>query len=410
MRYGAGTYYRLDQPFNAMELAGQPCFPILDDGSASIPTEKRKLAWAYSDLVVLFSTFGNGSNENMRLMRNWRPGRLTDGTIQHPPTFIVDLDDMMWDVPPTADSFRQFGIKRSNGTLLQPGDNVTISMDGGPHRVLFEDGSKGFNIAENLARLSRYREELLLADAITVTTPYLANYVKQEVDRDAYVLPNCVVFDEFPVVELADHSPKVRILWYGSTSHFEDLWPIQEALRDVVRRHPNIELVLWGSAYSWLVEHIPPEQLRFEPWVPYFEFKGRLACMNHDINLAPLVDKKFSLGRSAIKWYESSSLPKPVCTLAANVGEFEREMTDGTNGLLYNTPDEFAEKLELLIQDAELRQRLAHNAKEWMLENRDAIKWAPKRFAIYQDIREAAKRARPFIETVTEMPTDAKPE
>jgi glycosyltransferase involved in cell wall biosynthesis len=57
--------------------------------------------------------------------------------------------------------------------------------------------------------------------------------------------------------------------------------------------------------------------------------------------------------------------------LASNYGPY-KEIEDGKTGLLYDTPEEFVQKLSVLIENAELRKTLADGAKEWVRANRFA--------------------------------------
>jgi glycosyltransferase involved in cell wall biosynthesis len=122
-------------------------------------------------------------------------------------------------------------------------------------------------------------------------------------------------------------------------------------------------------------------------WVDHGAHYLKLATIDYDINIIPLVENKFNLGKSALKWYESSALNKPVCTLAADVGPY-KEIEHGKTGLLFNGEDDFVEKIGALIENEKLRRELAQNAHDWVWENRDAEKWAPKLMGLMVELRE----------------------
>jgi hypothetical protein len=125
-----------------------------------------------------------------------------------------------------------------------------------------------------------------------------------------------------------------------------------------------------------------------------------------------LQDHVFNRCRSAIKFYESAVLKKPVACLAQNTGAYKAEIQDGETGLLFNDPDEFESQLSLLIEDTVERKRLAANAKDWVAENRDARKLVPGWVAYWQELRETRKREQPHVSDAEwlEIEAEAKAE
>ena len=85
-----------------------------------------------------------------------------------------------------------------------------------------------------------------------------------------------------------------------------------------------------------------------------------------DINLAPLVDNVFNQAKSEIKWLEAALVKVP--TLASHLGSFEEMIEDERTGLLAQ-PEEWYQKLEMLIENAEQRKVIAENAYRFVLEH-----------------------------------------
>ena len=117
--------------------------------------------------------------------------------------------------------------------------------------------------------------------------------------------------------------------------------------------------------------------------------------IGHDISLAPLSANVFNNCRSAIKFYEASVLKNPAATLAQNTGPYKDEIIDGETALLFDTPEDFETQLSLLIEDATERKRLAANAKDWVSENRDAMKRVPEVVAYWEELREEKRWEQP---------------
>jgi hypothetical protein len=53
--------------------------------------------------------------------------------------------------------------------------------------------------------------------------------------------------------------------------------------------------------------------------------------------------------------------------------------------MLYATGEEFAEKLEVLITQEQLRRGLAESARRWVWQERDAARWAGRLEEIFTE-------------------------
>jgi len=277
---------------------------------------------------------------------------------------------------------------------LVPGDRLTTNDADGNTIVLWEDGEPcppagaNFNIQQNIQRVNRLHQTARSMHGVTVASEELAKYFR-EVHKceEVYFFPNTVVPEDYPQPRLQPHK-KVRILWQGGMSHMIDWYPLRDALKTVAQRNPDVTFVIWGTVFPWVHSVIPAEQLELHQWVPYDAYKPLRSIIDVDINLCPLADNIFNRCKSAIKWYESTLTPSFEATLASDVAPYHGEIEDGVTGLLYSTPDEFVEKLEILIQNAELRRDLNKAAKTWVMENRHYSVTVPKLLEWYMMLRD----------------------
>jgi hypothetical protein len=82
-----------------------------------------------------------------------------------------------------------------------------------------------------------------------------------------------------------------------------------------------------------------------------------------DVNLAPLAgDKIFNEAKSAIKWLEAALTRTP--TVASASEPFREAIDDHRTGMLADTPADWTRLLIELIDDAGLRHRIGHAARE----------------------------------------------
>jgi glycosyltransferase involved in cell wall biosynthesis len=102
-----------------------------------------------------------------------------------------------------------------------------------------------------------------------------------------------------------------------------------------------------------------------------------------DIGLAPLVDDKFTICKSHIKWMEYAMCDIP-CVASKTYPYYKiiqetNTIVDGETGFLCETQKEWIDKLSKLIESEKLRKKIFINAqnyikKEWQWESQ-AYKW-----------------------------------
>lgn len=399
-KHSASFYYRLQVPLETAAVLGLPVKSIIDHNDANISAEERVSHFCEADLIYLYQPIGEQPINNFRGIQSFLPSK-RDGEWKYPPSIVVETDDNLMNVSPLNQAFKSLGIRDMNGNLIPLGHHVGV-VQGGEKKILWADGENGFSLSKNRQTIASWKKILEMADQVQCSTPNVEKSIRREVTpRRTRVFPNLVRFDHYPQVDLANDSYRVKILWQGGIAHYEDWYPLREQLGRITAKYPQVEWIIWGAQFPWVNELIPPNRLTYMDWCPYPEYKLRLCMIGHDISLAPLSDNIFNECRSGIKFYEASVLKKPAATLAQNTGAYKEEVIDGETALLFNTPEEFEEKLSRLIEDVIFRKNLAANAKQWVSENRDAMKVVPSIVESWEQLREERKREQPHV-------TDAK--
>lgn len=400
-KHSASFYYRIAVPlFTARDL-GLPVRAVIDEQSCLVSAEERIKQFTEADMLLLYQPIGSDPVFNVRALQSILPSK-RDGEWKWPPTVMIESDDNLFNVSPLNQAFKNLGIRDMEGNLIPPTSSdgrpmqIGVAKDG-EKDVLWQHGKNGFDLIQNRQRMSGYKKVLQMADAVTCSTPGVQAAIEKEViPRRIQVFPNLVRLDHYEQVDLAQND-KVTILWQGGIAHYEDWYPLREALGNIVRKYPQVHFKIWGALFPWAKELIPPDRYTFIDWCSYQEYKLRLVMMGHDISLAPLTPNVFNDCRSAIKFYEASVMKRPAATLAQNTGAYKREIVPGETGLLWDTPEEFEDKLSLLIEDATERKRLAANAKDWVAQNRDAMKEVPKQVRFWEQVREERKQEQPHM-------------
>ncbi len=244
-------------------------------------------------------------------------------------------------------------------------------------RIDVIDGIRSEALAESTVsdRYERIRQTMLSADLCTVTTEELAQHARAA-DMAVFVLPNGYDEKTLTVSRLAARhraaSPGDGLLRIGyaggSRTHQRDFSVCAAAVTGILRARQNVRLVLFRDPTSGL------------PLVDLAEFPGLaeledcvewrdlvparrlpLEVARFDINLAPLeVGNPFCEAKSELKYFDAALAG--VCTVASPTGPFRRVIRHAKNGFLAQSDDEWRSTLTQLLDDADLRKRMAQSA------------------------------------------------
>lgn len=395
----ASFFYRLTTPLQTAAQLGLPIKSIIDTHDAGMTSEDRVRLFCEADLIYLYQPVGEVALNNIRGVQSFLPSK-REGEWKWAPSVVIETDDNLFNVSPLNQAFKGLGIRDMNGNLIPFGHHIGVA-ESGEKRVLWKDGENGFSLAKNRQTIASYRKILEMADAVQCSTPEVALAVDREVStRRTKVFPNLVRFDHYPQIGIERDPSQVRILWQGGIAHYEDWYPLREVLGRITRKYPQVHWFIWGAQYPWVNELIPAHRYTFQDWSAYEEYKLRRVMVGDDISLAPLSDNVFNRCRSAIKFYEASVSKYPAATLAQRTGPYKSEIIEGETALLFGDPEEFEVQLSRLIEDVTLRKTLGANAKDWVSQNRDAMKEVPKQIAFWEQMREERRTEQPHVTDV----------
>lgn len=218
---------------------------------------------------------------------------------------VIDIDDNIFDVSPNSPSYEAY----------QPGAeprNVAIQM-------------------------------IQWADAVTVSTPALKEAYAPYNDN-IFVLQNYQDMDDWIGIKRPQPGSRFVIGWAGSSSHYDDLKLIEQPIKRILRKNPDVVFRILGLMPDFL-EGVAGVEFRND-WVDIQHYPAKLAELNFDVGLVPLTDTAFNRGKSNIKWQEYSMLEIP--TIASKVGEYRRTPVVQT-AFLANTSAQWEKYLQHAI-------------------------------------------------------------
>lgn len=156
-------------------------------------------------------------------------------------------------------------------------------------------------------------------------------------------------------------------IFYGSgtKTHDADFQVVASALARLMEKHPYVRLTIIG--YLSL-----PDSLT--PYIDRIDRVGLLSNVNvyweflsqADINIAPLKQELFNDCKSEIKWMEAAVLGVP--SVVSGTQMYVEVLQDGVDAMIAYTPEEWFDKLNLLVSNTELRCAIAQELRKRLVE------------------------------------------
>jgi glycosyltransferase involved in cell wall biosynthesis len=206
----------------------------------------------------------------------------------------------------------------------------------------------------NLIKMLKY------AKSVTVTTPYLAEYVKN-FNQNVHIITGPIDSSLYTPSK-KDHGNKIVIGWIGSpvtTKYVED---ISEVFIKLQKKYSNIEFHLIG-AKKFDLENV---NIKFLDWSEETETE---LLSDFDIGIMPLTDDKWSKGKGGLKILQYFAMSIPV--VCSPIGINNQLIMQGKNGFGAKSTEDWIVSLETLINNEDLRKEMGMNGRKQLEENYD---------------------------------------
>lgn len=225
---------------------------------------------------------------------------------------------------------------------------------------------------ESFAKRILFKRNLRKAKALFSTSKVMAIETKKYTNKEVNVVPFGVDVDRFKNLNLEKTTDRIVI---GIVKTLEDKYGISfliSAFNQVVNKNKNqsFELLIVGKGRK---EEELKEQVRQLNLTDKVNFTGAVShgsvptyFNKMDIVVIPSTVDGESFGVAAV---EASACEKPV--IVSNVGGLPEVIIEGETGLICppKNADCLAEKIDLLVHDQVLRDRLGKKGRQNVLEN-----------------------------------------
>lgn len=224
-------------------------------------------------------------------------------------------------------------------------------------RAIYDDG------------VNRMQKTLKMCDYAITTTKRLKKELENYV-KEVYVNRNVASerMTELSIRAYKEKEPHDGIIMgylSGSITHNPDVELIKPIIIKLMKKYDYLKLKLVGEI------NLPEEFKEFsdriiiEPFVNWEELPKIIASL--DINLAPLEESIFNEAKSENKWIEAALCH--VVTVASDIGAFHDMIKNNEDGFVCKTEKDWEEILTKIIENKDLREKIASNAYNRIIKN-----------------------------------------
>jgi predicted O-methyltransferase YrrM len=381
----APGFYRCLAPGRQLKALGHTVFlpPYTtkerEDGATIFTFEIERVFQEQLDICVL----------HQRKERMWPEGGIHGLRFSGVIT-VADVDDNYRELPKWNPAWLgTHPYKRGNG-IVPHAERQRFKRDRTfRHKVLAQAGISsaearrayknqyGREFPKNRHNRDHMHEGFRLVDALTVSTPYLAE-LYSDLNPNVHVIRNYVDWDMWADVTPAyererDH---VRIGWYGAFDYRTgDLDILRPWLSDWLRRNPAVQFVTTDDrTHDYL--KIPADQRVTTGRVEFRDY-DLSPLMDFDIGLVPLKLNGLNEAKSHLKGMEMNAAGIPF--IASPTESYANYWCDeGANGFIARDSGGWADALHRLVRDESLRRSVGRTGR-WLAEQnsyqRNAWRW-----------------------------------
>lgn len=183
----------------------------------------------------------------------------------------------------------------------------------------------------------------------------------EKYNNNSVFIPTPVPVNNFKNKENYDIKQDIVIGWIGSISTMPSLHIIRDVICKLVKEFPyiNLRIIGFGNRKD-LIPDFAGVKLDLISRIPYKTVPEVL--INFDIGIMPLIYSEWDKGKCVGKALEYMACAVP-CVIQ-RFGENIYAVKDGTNGFLADNAKEWYEKLSLLINEPQLRERIGKEGRK----------------------------------------------
>ena len=225
-------------------------------------------------------------------------------------------------------------------------------------------------------RLGQYWAMVYAADAVIVGNRYLQQVTARYTEADrVHVVPTCVEPARYTPADHRRAGPAVKLAWIGQRATFPFLRAAGAHLTMAARRLPGLELRV-------IADYIEPMAGLEAVLCPWSSATEGAQLADADIGITWLPDDSWCRGKCGLKVLQYMAAGLPV--VANPVGVHPEMVAHGQTGFLATTPDQWADAIERLAGDPDLRRRMGAAARQRIQQYYSVDTWGPRLAALIE--------------------------
>jgi len=219
------------------------------------------------------------------------------------------------------------------------------------------------NANKKFTRLKSYGKTAKIikyADLVFAGNAYLAEYALKY-NKSVEIVPTTIDTEEYKPPTDKPVNEKIVIGWSGSITtiqHFEFAIPFLTKIKEKYGDKVEFKVIGDGSYENKKLG------IKGLPWIKDDEIK-ELSSM--DVGIMPLPNDEWARGKCGLKGIQYMALKVP--TIMSPVGVNTEIIKDGENGFLCSTTEEWGNKIAMLIESKELRDKLGQNGRQTVVDS-----------------------------------------
>jgi len=240
-------------------------------------------------------------------------------------------------------------FSKSSAKLIFDFDDSIWLPDENPNQSLFQ----------KLKKSGKTNTIISYCDLIIAGNQYLADHAKK-FNQNVKIIPTTIDLKFYQKINVQKAPTVVSIGWSGSFStvkHFESSLNALLQIRALFGSRVCFKLI--GDANYRNIDL----NIEGKGWKSDTEIQD---LCEFDIGIMPLPDDDWSKGKCGLKGLQYMALEIP--TIMSPVGVNSNIIQDGVNGYLASTDKEWVEKLTLLIESKELREKIGQAGRKTVEE------------------------------------------
>jgi glycosyltransferase involved in cell wall biosynthesis len=270
---------------------------------------------------------------------------------------------------------------------------VSLILDLDDYWVL-ESGHPMFGIYREKNISNIIRAHISCVDHVICTNEYLADKIKV-LNKSVTIIPNCT-YDAYEQYKIRPEASEfVRFGWFGGAQHYEDIILMQSGM-GILADDKSLDGLYRLYLGGW------NENPMYEAYERIFSANGKQENYGRiqaadiysyvggynfvDVCLAPLRDTTFNRCKSELKLVEAGTMGKAV--IASDVYPYNTVVKHGENGFLVREArsKDWHKYMKMLINEPELRIRMAANLKQTIQADFNIDYWGAKRMDLYHSL------------------------